>query len=82
MRPVLATLVKLSETELIPGRVYTLEFDDCCVAGTITDRFIRCDLIDGPDCHPDDLGSPEALVFEHARITCWQNVQLTPDGAS
>lgn len=74
--------MKLSETEPIPGRVYTLEIDDCCVAGTITDRFVRYDLYSGPDCHSDDIGLPEALVFEHVRLTCWDNVRIIPDGAS
>lgn len=67
----------VDDSDLVEGSWYEVTFDDCCVAGSFTDRFVRHDRVSPEDArHPGDIGEIEKLVFERITLTCWPRLEI------
>ncbi len=51
--------------ELVPGQLYEIELDDCCISGKITGRFLRWEF--GEDDEEQDYEYADA-IFDIGRI--------------
>lgn len=65
----------LTAADLIPGHLYRVEFQDCCVNGFFVGTFIEIRMID-----EDDGPYQDAVVFDCGEInnTAWTVTEILP----